>query len=149
MTDYAKNLRRNCLFQRAKGTDRENDYPEGEHTRDCDICQGANEIERLTKDNEDLQYANDFCGRTIGALTVANERLAGELSDAKEELCDANSEAIQAIDDLDSKNKRLTADVLHLKEKAIFWKRRADQRQIDINELKKELKPATSTEDGK
>ena len=35
-----------------------------------ELTKAQKEIERLTKDNEDLQYANDFCGRTIGALTA-------------------------------------------------------------------------------
>lgn len=42
-----KNLLRNCIYQRAKGTPRVNDYPEAEHKRDCDICQAADELKRL------------------------------------------------------------------------------------------------------
>ena len=35
---------------------------------------GADALEQLTKDNEDLQYANDFCGKRIARLeAVAHE----------------------------------------------------------------------------
>lgn len=69
MTDYAANIRRNCIYQRAKGTPRDNGYPEGEHVRDCDICQGALEIERLTTEGVMLrarirELEQKLCGRS-------------------------------------------------------------------------------------
>ncbi len=40
------------------------------------------------------------------------------------------------IDKLREENSRLSVEVTKWHEMAEFWKRRADQRQIDINELK-------------
>ena len=34
-------LRRQCIWQRAQGTDRDNGYPYRKHVPDCDICRSA------------------------------------------------------------------------------------------------------------
>ena len=48
----AECLRRNCIWQRAKGTSRDNGYPYHKHVPDCDICQGADRIDELENANK-------------------------------------------------------------------------------------------------
>ncbi len=38
-------LRKQCIWQRAKGTDRDNGYPYHKHLPDCDICRSADMLE--------------------------------------------------------------------------------------------------------
>jgi len=62
--DYAGNLRRNCIYWRALQRG-ETDYPQGEHERDCDLCQGAIEIERLTAEVSGLRNVADLAGEFV------------------------------------------------------------------------------------
>jgi len=57
MTDdlLLKRLRRNCTWQRAKGTSRDNGYPYCKHVPDCDICQAADRIEADSKRIAELE----------------------------------------------------------------------------------------------
>ena len=59
MNKYAENLRRNCGFQRAAEKGLSN-YPYGEHLQDCDICQGAEEIESMQARIELLELSEEL-----------------------------------------------------------------------------------------
>ena len=50
-------LRKQCSWQRARGTSRDNGYPYHKHAPDCEICMAADAIEALqaqVKELEDL-----------------------------------------------------------------------------------------------
>lgn len=49
MSYSVKTLRRNCIWQREKGTVRDNGYPYYKHVPDCDICQAADHIEEMDR----------------------------------------------------------------------------------------------------
>ena len=56
MSDFRIDLlRKQCIWQRTKGTKHDNGYPYHKHLPDCDICQGADEIERLQKRIRELE----------------------------------------------------------------------------------------------
>lgn len=69
---YLRNLRRQCTYQRAKGTKADNGYPYGEHLQDCDICQAAEYIEQLQADKErlidNIMCCSGPCGNTVEDL---------------------------------------------------------------------------------
>ncbi len=52
--NHAERLRSQCAWQRIQGTKLDNNYPYGEHLRDCDICQAADHIEELQADGKKL-----------------------------------------------------------------------------------------------
>lgn len=58
-------LRRHCIWQLAKGTDRDNGYPYGEHLQDCDICQSAELIESLSRALEVAEKKLEFAASSI------------------------------------------------------------------------------------
>lgn len=74
MTDNleAKRLRRNCTWQRAKGTSRDNGYPYHKHVPDCDICQGADKIDKLQAQIKELEDLLDALWKMNDAGEMRN-----------------------------------------------------------------------------
>ena len=50
MKTIRSRLLNHCIYQRAKARGEKQSYPEGEHKRDCDICQAADELSRLSSE---------------------------------------------------------------------------------------------------
>ena len=52
MKTIRSRLLNHCIYQRAKARGEKQSYPEGEHKRDCDICQAADELSLLSSEGK-------------------------------------------------------------------------------------------------
>jgi len=87
MSDLVKRqvemLRKQCIWQRAKGTKSDNGYPYHKHYPDCDICRSAELIEQLQADKAEaviyfkgrLEVACDRIKELIGIEKDRNNRI--------------------------------------------------------------------------
>jgi hypothetical protein len=63
-----KRLRRQCMWQRAKGTKRDNGYPYHKHVPDCDICQAADALEAADKRIAELEQVLEIIADTSSSV---------------------------------------------------------------------------------
>lgn len=85
MTDeLIKRLRLNCIWQRRKGTSRDNGYPYRKHVQDCDICQGADRIAEL----EGFERIVKMSGQNAGLRLMNAEEKIKRLDAALARLSD-------------------------------------------------------------
>jgi len=78
MSESANRLRLNCGFQRAKASGKTN-YPEEEHVRDCDLCQGADLIEEQQKIITSLRTSFDLAfdeWQNLGTALILKQKEA-------------------------------------------------------------------------
>ena len=55
MSGLVERLRKNCMWQRVKGTSLDNGYPYHKHIPDCDICQSADRLEEQDAELKQLR----------------------------------------------------------------------------------------------
>jgi len=65
------------------------------------------ELSRLTADNENLEYANDFCGKEISRLTARIEQLESEAKSVRDYI-----EAVYGVPRMRSESSIAALDVL-------------------------------------
>lgn len=66
----SKQLRKHCIAHDFKGNYRNNDYPYGEHLRDCDICQAAEKINNQAARIAELEARAEKAEQQRDALAI-------------------------------------------------------------------------------